>query len=118
MKLRLKHNSIRLRLTQTEVAQLRDGGVVEEYIEFPQAGRLTYRIEAGGDAVTALYRDGNILLAVPRPMIEAWANSSRVGMEADGPLRILIEKDFQCLDAADPKDNIDTFPNPQEGKIC
>lgn len=120
MKLRIRHNSIRLRLTQTEVAQLRDAGVVEEHIEFEQGQCLTYRIHSDPDrqTVSAEYRDGNILLTVPKPMVVAWANSSQVGMEAAGPLRVMIEKDFKCLDPADPEDNVDTFPNPLEGKVC
>jgi len=113
MKLRIRHNSIRLRLTQTEVAQLRDAGAVEEYIEFSQGHRLTYRITAQGQALTCEYQDGNIVLAVPKPMVDAWANSSQVGMESDGPLRLAIEKDFQCLDPAHPEENVDTFPNPK-----
>lgn len=114
MKLRIKHNSIRLRLTQMEVAQLRDGGTVEEYIEFDQGQKLSYRIVSSPDQPTlsAEYRDGNILLAAPASMVLAWANSSQVGMESIGPLRLLIEKDFKCTGPADPDDNLDTFPNP------
>lgn len=114
MKLRMKHNSIRLRLTQTEVAQLRDVGAVEEYIAFDQGQRLTYRIVSSPDQpmLSAEYRDGNILLAAPAAMVLAWANSSQVGMESIGPLRLTIEKDFRCTGPADPDDNLDTFPNP------
>ena len=114
MKLRIRNNSIRLRLTQTEVAQLRDSGAVEEHIEFEQGQRLTYRIQADADRQTlsADYRDGNILLTVPKPMVTAWANSSQVGMEATGTLHVLVEKDFKCLNPTDPEDNVDTFPNP------
>ncbi len=114
MKLRIRHNSIRLRLTQTEVAQLRDAGTVEEHIEFTQGQRLTYRIHSAADqeTLTADYRDGNILLMAPKPMVAAWADSSQVGMESTGPLRLMIEKDFRCIDPADPEDNVDTFPNP------
>ena len=114
MKLRLRHNSIRLRLTQTEVAQLRDAGAVEEHIEFERGQRLTYRILSNSDheTLTAEYRGGNILLTAPAPMVLAWANSAQVGMEAAGPPRLTIEKDFRCIDPADAEDNVDTFPNP------
>ena len=114
MKLRIRHNSIRLRLTQSEVAQLRDAGAVEEYIEFEQGQRLTYLIQSAADmeSLTAEYRDGNILLTVPKLMVAAWADSAQVGMESTGPLRLMIEKDFRCIDPADPEDNVDTFPNP------
>ncbi len=120
MKLRLRHNSVRLRLTQGEVAQLRDTGVVEEYIEFAEAQRFTYRIRSGVEfsALACEYRGGDLSLSVPRTMVIAWADSPQVGMVADGPLRIAIEKDFRCLDTSHPEENADTFPNPLEGKAC
>jgi hypothetical protein len=120
MKLRLRHNSVRLRLTQGEVAQLRDAGSIEEYVEFGPDQRLTYRVDSspGETSIRVEYNGGNILLSVPAAMVTGWANSEQVGMEADGPLRVLIEKDFKCLDPSDPEDNVDTFPNPLEGKVC
>ena len=120
MKLRLRHNSIRLRLTQSEVAQLRDIGAVEEYVEFAPGHRLTYRIASNSEqpSVTAEYRDGHISLTVPKMMVSDWAGSAQVGMESTGALRLLIEKDFSCLEPSDPEDNFDTFPNPLQGKSC
>src|SRR4051794_37691671 len=120
MKLRLRHNMVRLRLTQSEVAQLRDVGSVEEHVDFGPGSRLTYRIDSSSDQVlpSAEFRNGNILLSVPRAMVNEWADSTQIGMESDGAIRVLIEKDFKCLDPADPEENLDTFPNPLEGKIC
>ncbi len=114
MKLRIRHNSIRLRLTQSEVAQLRDAGTVEEHIEFAGGQRLSYRIQSAADqeVLTADYREGTILLTVPKLMVAVWADSSQVGMGSSGRLRLMIEKDFRCIDPADPEDNLDTFPNP------
>ena len=46
-----------------------------------------------------------------------WASSDQVGIEGEQvidnqtSLRILIEKDFACIDATDEQ-NADTFPNP------
>ena len=120
MKLRLRHNSVRLRLTQGEVTQLRDYGSVEEHIEFGPGQRLSYRIVSSANESTlrAEYRDGEVVLSTPAAMVADWADSSKVGMEATGPLRVLIEKDFECLAPSDPEDNRDTFPNPQHGKSC
>jgi hypothetical protein len=120
MKLRLTHNSVRLRLTQSEVSQLRDAGTVEESLEFGPGQRLTYRLVSapGLPSITAEYQGDNILLSVPKAMAADWANSSQVGMESGGPVRVLIEKDFKCLDSADPEENADTFPNPLQGKVC
>ncbi len=123
MKLRLRNNSVRLRLTQTEVTQLRDTGMVEESVEFAPHQRLVYRITArpGDHGFQAQYGDGDLLLSVPQKIVAAWADSSQVGIGAnqltgDGhTLRLLIEKDFQCLGSTDPEENADTFPNPLEG---
>src|SRR5437667_4520346 len=108
MKLRLRHNMIRLRLTQSEVAQLRDVGTVQEHIDFGPGSRLTYRIDSSSEqeVPSAEYRDGNILLSVPTAMVTEWANSTQVGMGSDGALRVLIEKDFACLDPSSPEDNL------------
>src|SRR5579885_2720764 len=46
MKLRLQGNSLRLRLTRTEVERLRDTGLVEESVDFGAGAALTYRISA------------------------------------------------------------------------
>jgi hypothetical protein len=126
MKLRVRYNSVRLRLSQSEVARLRDAGTVEERIEFGPGQRLAYRITSDSDAfvIAAECRSGNIEVSVPKAMVATWADSSQVGMQMDQrvddglSLRLLIEKDFKCLDPADPEENADTFPNPLEGGVC
>jgi hypothetical protein len=42
MKLRIQGNSLRLRLTQKEVARVRNGGLVESVIEFAPGRSLAY----------------------------------------------------------------------------
>jgi hypothetical protein len=126
MKLRVRYNAVRLRLSQSEVARLRDSGIVEERIEFGPGQRLGYRITADPDAsvIAAECRNGNIEVCVPKAMVATWADSSQVGMQMDQrvgdgqSLRLLIEKDFKCLDPADSEENVDTFPNPLEGGVC
>src|SRR5665811_2172531 len=46
MKLRLQGNSLRLRLTRSEVVRLDGHGTVEEAASFGSGGRLTYRIQS------------------------------------------------------------------------
>jgi len=45
MKLRIQGNSLRLRLTQKEVAQVRNRGLVESHIEFAPGHSLSYLLE-------------------------------------------------------------------------
>jgi hypothetical protein len=128
MKLRVKHNSIRLRLTQTEVAQFAESGRVEEAIEFgtdPQQ-KFVYAIEksAGAGEISVAFADRRITVFVPSERAESWANSDEKGIEADRNvggekrLRILIEKDFACLKPRRGEDERDAFPNPAQDETC
>ena len=47
MKLRLHAGSLRLRLSQSEVARLGETGKVEDSIEFSSGSELLYAIETG-----------------------------------------------------------------------
>jgi hypothetical protein len=122
MKLRLIHNSIRLRLTKGEVDRIAESGSVEETIVFgPQPDQaVTYAIKTSTtDADIHAAIDTNwITVVVPERIAANWAATKQVGMEAvqeiDGgaALQILIEKDFKCLEPRDNGDDADTFPHP------
>jgi hypothetical protein len=120
MKLRVRHNFVRLRLTQGEVRQLRDSGRVQEVIEFSPDQTLTYRIDASEvRVIRAQFCEGAVSVTVPRSSVIAWADGAQVGMEAQqDTLRITVEKDFACVDPADAEENLDTFPNPTKGNAC
>ena len=116
MKLRLKGNSIRLRLTQREVEGLVRLGVVWEVVEFgPSHARFTYGIEADRkvESVRAEYANDRMIVLIPEPQARQWAESGQVGIEADlDGLRITVEKDFACLKPRTDEDESDMFPNP------
>jgi hypothetical protein len=115
MKLRIRGNSLRLRLTQTEVAALRDTGFVEETVHFSAMSRLVYAIErSGGGVMNARFDDGRILVQVPESIALEWCNGEGVGIDATcGELKVLIEKDWQCLAPRD-EDESDAFPHPKQ----
>lgn len=128
MKLRVKHNSIRLRLTQREVARLAETGRVEEEIEFgagPQQ-QFIYALENSVDEneISAVIDGRRITVFVPQTTAETWINSDDTGIEAEQntgggkTLRILIEKDFACLKPRKGEDEQDAFPHLSEGKVC
>lgn len=127
MKLRVKNNSVRLRLTRSEVALFNDSGRVEEVIEFgiEPHQRFIYAIESGAETETmrAAIENNRITILVPKAQADEWTNTARIGIEAeqeigDGKtLRLLIEKDFACLEPRTGEDDADTFPHPNEGKF-
>lgn len=128
MKLRVKNNSVRLRLTRSEVARFNDSGRVEEAIEFginPHR-RFIYALESGAETETmrAAIENNRITIFVPKAQADEWTQTARVEMEAEQEigggktLRLLIEKDFACLEPRAGEEDADTFPHPLEGKIC
>jgi hypothetical protein len=113
MKIRIKGNSLRYRLTQSDVTRLNQEGFLQEQAEF--AGKaLTYGVEVIiNDQLAVNYIGDRILLSMPKTMIEELATTSRIGFTGKtGPIGILIEKDFTCLDNNIEEDQSDNFPNP------
>jgi len=116
MKLRIQGNSLRLRLTRTEVAQLSSQGAVEAAAAFGTGGSLTYRVQSSTGAETPLadFSGGTITVTVPDGAVRAWADGEEVGLYAQhGDLKIAVEKDFRCLHRA--ADEPDAYPNPDAG---
>ncbi len=118
MKLRLHANTLRLRLSQSEVARLAETGRIEETLTFAPGQTLAYAIESASDAAVTASFDGNrIRIAVPAAVAKDWIESDQTGIEgANGEVRVLIEKDFQCLHGTTEED-VDTFPNPMADKF-
>jgi hypothetical protein len=120
MKLRIQGNSLRFRLTRSEVARLDEDGVIGETTPFGVGHGLTYRLrkEAGGANVHAELADGMISVSAPAGEVHKWATSDAVGITArDGVLRIAIEKDFRCLTRRE-ENEADAYPHPVEQPSC
>ena len=115
MKLRIKGNSLRLRMTRSEVARLGTGEPVEESTEFSPNQILRYRIQPGEgpDEVFASFESGLALVMVSADRIRQWAFSSEVGIYgASAALDIAIEKDFRCLTRPEERSDPDVYPHP------
>ncbi|MGA7157822.1 MAG: hypothetical protein WBY53_13290 [Acidobacteriaceae bacterium] len=126
MKLRLKSNTVRFRTTRSEVARLVELGHLEETIQFnaEEAGTFAFAIALENDiaCVGVRYARSTITLMVPAATAKSWADSDAVGIYAtvegqSGPLELILEKDFACLDRSDAE-NEDTFPNPLLEATC
>lgn len=127
MKLRIRGNSIRLRLNQSEVDQLSRTGTVRDSVEFGVASpALAYQLSATVDEVKtrATFEDYCLSISIPASVAENWIRSEQVGIEEmqaiDGHkfLRILVEKDFACLVEREGEDETDAFPNPSLQAKC
>ena len=123
MKLRILDNSIRLRLTQSEVDTAKADGLVRGRVQFAGSNTFDYVLESSPATVKPEAHISNNVLTVrvPKMDIEVWAASQQVSIRSDQllddgeQLRILIEKDFQCLAPRD-EDESDMFPHPDAGQ--
>ena len=123
VKLRIKDNSIRLRLTRTEVDALRDDGLVASRTGFPGNTALGYRVESSPASVSpaAFFSDNAVTVRLPESAVIAWATADQVSMSGEqllddgSELKILVEKDFACLTEREGEDESDMFPHPDAG---
>lgn len=123
MKLRIRDNSVRLRLSQGEVDDLRDNGVVSARTAFPGGRDFRYEVESSPASVNpgAFLSDSKVTVRLPESAVRAWANSDQVSITGEQQhkngekLTILVEKDFQCLAPREGEDESDMFPHPQAG---
>jgi Family of unknown function (DUF7009) len=120
MKLRIRGNSVRLRVSRSELTQLaRSGSTTDAVVFGPQSG-LRYGIEVQADARAARAEfDGpNLRVILPRGLVDRWLAPDEVAIEATQAigngqsLRILVEKDYTCLAPRSGEDDSDLFPNP------
>ena len=116
MKLRIKGDSIRLRLTRGEVAQLVASGTVADATLLPVGPGFGYQLRTDplARAPSATFEAGVLGVAVPKALAEAWAASEEVAIRAElpvagGTLLILVEKDFPCQTVRDGEDDSDAF---------
>jgi len=112
MKLRIKGNSLRYRLTQSEVAKLWSEGILEERTAFSTNTFVYTIVRVDKDMLTADFAENRMVLHMPKTMIDELYHTDKVGFDNDaGPVRLLVEKDFVCLDNTE-EDQSDHYPNP------
>lgn len=116
MKLRIRGDSIRLRLTRGEVQSLVADGRVAERTHLPAGTAFGYelRVEAGRQLPAATFEAGVLGVALPIATAAAWAGSEEVAIRAElplasGTLSLLIEKDFPCMVVRAGEDDSDAF---------
>jgi hypothetical protein len=124
VKLRIRDNSVRLRLMRGEVDALRDDGIVQSRTAFPGGREFVYEVESSPASVSpgAFLSDGKVTIRLPESAVLAWANSEQVSITGEqqhkngDKLDILVEKDFACLAPREGEDESDMFPHPEAGE--
>lgn len=125
MKIRIRDNSVRLRLERGEVDLIREKGVVTSRTGFPGGRYFTYSVESSPASVNpaAFFSDNAITVRIPETTVLAWATTQQVSIAGeqtldDGEkLQILVEKDFACLAPREGEDESDMFEHPDKGEV-
>ena len=120
MKLRIKGNSLRLRLTRSEVEKFCSSGYLEERISFG-TGELLYSLKSSENVqeISAGFSGSMISVIIPLTLINGWQSNEIVGFDSymtisgKEKLYILIEKDFQCLESTS-EDQSENYENPNK----
>jgi len=125
MKLRTTATSVRLRLSQADVRNFAEHGVVEETLKFDPEGeeRFVYRLvrDQNAEGVLATFANNQLTVSVPVDLADDWTSTEVVGINNDATnaqVQILVEKDFTCLAPRVGEDDRDTFPHPQASQNC
>ena len=119
MKIRIKENSVRFRLTKSEVATFCKEGFFALQTDFNEKV-FNYAVKAvkGIENLSVSYEGDSIQMLVPDAVRKDWADSNRIGFEntietKNGKsIYLLLEKDFVCLDET-TEDQSDNYPNPK-----
>lgn len=121
MKLRIQGNSLRLRVSRSELARFVETGWLEQTIYFGRepGAQLSYvlSLDESGSALNVTASLNRVTVVLPGAEVQLWSATGQVGIAGEvdlgirGALSVLVEKDFACLDRSD-SENEDTFANP------
>jgi len=120
MKLRIRGNTVRLRLEKGEVNTFAADSQVVDRAPLSIATPLEYGLRIGDlDELTLHFTGQELIIVVPRSVAQAWTDSDQVGIEAQvavgqDSVKILIEKDFRCLHKRPGEDESGNYPHPAE----
>ena len=119
MKIRIKGNSIRYRLTKSEVETFSKTGYFEGTTDFGDT-KFVYALKAkeGIALMEADFTGGTITLYLEKDKSKDWFANDQVGFQHiykgknDSEIALLLEKDFVCMDKT-VEDQSDNYPNPK-----
>ena len=120
MKLRIKDDSIRLRLSEIDLNELREHHEIMASCRVGQNQVLNYgiKISSVNESIEAEFLESNLTITLGTNQAQNWMETDQVGFdtridnESTESLYILIEKDWQCLKPRPNEDESSLFPNP------
>lgn len=118
MKIRIKGNSIRLRLTKTDIQNLKDKGIVEEktILGVEEIFSYSLRVDDEISAISAKFQANTITVFLPQKDADLLTETEEITVEGsqnngeEKGLFLLVEKDLQCLDITH-EDQTDMYEN-------
>lgn len=122
MKIRIRGNSVRFRLTKSEVDTFGNEGYVEEKTEFGNSSFVYALQKSDGDSIQASFDGMKITMLVPEDIQKKWVGTQVVGFDnmidlGNGKeLYLLLEKDFKCLDET-VEDQSDNYEHPLAAQL-
>lgn len=101
-------------------------GTIGDALHFgPGKNDFGYLLErASQNEFAASFINGTIGVQVPASDADRWVNSDEVSLagtfvaDDETELKILIEKDFVCLNAHNDEDQSDRYPHPKGDAAC
>jgi len=121
MKIRIKDNSIRFRLSATDLKTLKKKGKVVSKCTFGSTQVFKYSVvskkNGNSEYLCVDLKKNHITIELAASDVKEWLKTDLEGFDAQMDngtkegLYVLIEKDWQCLKPRD-EDESDLFPNP------
>ena len=117
MKIRIRGDSLRLRLAQSDVRALDREGAVDDALHFPGGAvlRCVLRVDGGAEVLAASFDAGTIAVTIAPASARRLIETDEVGVRSEQPLDdgstlvLLVEKDFRCLVPRAGEDDGDGF---------
>ncbi len=117
MKVRIKGNSVRYRLSKSEVDKFGELGVLNETTETLGETFCYQLLRAPVDFLSVHFHQNTLTFSVPQHIAQEWVQTEEIGYQHKLQLPngkevfLLLEKDFVCIDNTF-EDQSDNYPNP------
>lgn len=114
MKIRIKGNSIRLRLTKTDVQTLKENGLVEEktIVNAEEIFSYSLMIDQATEKISVNFQNNKITVFLSKEEARILTKTEEITVQGsqENGLFLLVEKDLQCLDTTS-EDQSDMYEN-------